>query len=84
MRYAIPVSGGVVSPHFGHCEYFALIDVDEDRKEIISKELVPSPGHADSFPAKSHRGYSRHNGKRPGEGGPELSQRPISNGGQHL
>ena len=45
MRYAIPVSGGVVSPHFGHCEYFALIDVDEDRKEIISKELVPSPGH---------------------------------------
>ena len=45
MRYAIPVSGGVVSPHFGHCEYFALIDVDEDRKEIIRKELVPSPGH---------------------------------------
>jgi predicted Fe-Mo cluster-binding NifX family protein len=35
----------MVSPHFGHCEYFALIDVDEDRKEIIRKELVPSPGH---------------------------------------
>jgi len=45
MRYAIPVSGGVVSPHFGHCEYFALFDVDEDRKEIVRKELVPSPGH---------------------------------------
>lgn len=45
MRYAIPVSGGMVSPHFGHCEHFALIDVDEDRKEIIRKELVPSPGH---------------------------------------
>ncbi len=45
MRYAIPVSGGIVSPHFGHCEHFALIDVDEDRKEIIRKELVPSPGH---------------------------------------
>jgi ATP-binding protein involved in chromosome partitioning len=45
MRYAIPVSGGVVSPHFGHCEQFALIDVDEDKKEITSKELVPSPGH---------------------------------------
>jgi len=45
MRYAIPVSGGVVSLHFGHCEQFALIDVDEDKKEIISKELVPSPGH---------------------------------------
>ena len=45
MRYAIPVSGGVVSPHFGHCEYFALIDVDEQTKEILKKELVPSPGH---------------------------------------
>ena len=45
MRYAIPVSGGTVSPHFGHCEHFALIDVDENRKEIIRKELVPSPGH---------------------------------------
>ena len=45
MRYAIPVSGGIVSLHFGHCEHFALIDVDEDRKEIIRKELVPSPGH---------------------------------------
>ena len=45
MRYAIPVSGGMISPHFGHCEHFALIDVDEDRKEIVKKELVPSPGH---------------------------------------
>jgi ATP-binding protein involved in chromosome partitioning len=45
MRYAIPVTGGTVSPHFGHCEQFALIDVDEDKKEIIKKELVPSPGH---------------------------------------
>jgi ATP-binding protein involved in chromosome partitioning len=45
MRYAVPVSGGIVSPHFGHCEHFALIDVDEEKKEIIRKELVPSPGH---------------------------------------
>jgi len=45
MRYAVPVSGGAVSLHFGHCEHFALIDVDEDKKEIIKKELVPSPGH---------------------------------------
>jgi len=45
MRYAIPVSGGRVSPHFGHCEFFALIDADEDKRTIIRKELVPSPGH---------------------------------------
>jgi ATP-binding protein involved in chromosome partitioning len=45
MRYAIPISGGVVSTHFGHCEQFALIDAEEKRKEILRKELVPSPGH---------------------------------------
>ncbi len=45
MRYAIPVSSGGLSAHFGHCEHFALIDVDEERKEILRKELVPSPGH---------------------------------------
>jgi predicted Fe-Mo cluster-binding NifX family protein len=45
MRYAIPVSGGMVSEHFGHCEQFALIDVDEEGKKILRKELVPSPGH---------------------------------------
>ena len=45
MRYAIPVSNGMVSTHFGHCEQFAIIDADEAKKEILSKELVTSPGH---------------------------------------
>jgi ATP-binding protein involved in chromosome partitioning len=45
MRFAIPVAGGTMSPHFGHCEHFALIDVDEQSKKILRKELVPSPGH---------------------------------------
>ena len=45
MRYGIPVSGGMISPHFGHCEHFAMFDVDDEKKEIIRKELVPSPEH---------------------------------------
>jgi ATP-binding protein involved in chromosome partitioning len=45
VRYAIPVSGRMVSTHFGHCEQFALIDADEEQKEILCKEFVPSPGH---------------------------------------
>ena len=45
MKYAIPVTGGMMSPHFGHCEQFALFDVDEQKKEITGKELVASPGH---------------------------------------
>ena len=45
MKYAVPVNGGVVSAHFGHCEQFALIDVDESKKLILKKEMVNSPGH---------------------------------------
>ena len=45
MKYAVPENGGVLSAHFGHCEQFALIDVDEAKKQILKKELVNSPGH---------------------------------------
>ena len=45
MRFAVPVSGGVLSPHFGHCEQFALIDVDDSKKGILKKEFVGSPPH---------------------------------------
>jgi predicted Fe-Mo cluster-binding NifX family protein len=45
MRYAVPVSNGKLASHFGHCEYFALIDVDEATKAILRKEDVASPGH---------------------------------------
>jgi len=45
MRFAVPVTGGTVSPHFGHCEHFALIDVDEKSKKILRKELVQPPAH---------------------------------------
>lgn len=45
MKYAVPVSGGMVSAHFGHCDHFALFDVDEQKKEITKKESIPSPEH---------------------------------------
>ncbi|MFC1846181.1 NifB/NifX family molybdenum-iron cluster-binding protein [Chloroflexota bacterium] len=45
MRIALPVNGGMLSAHFGHCEQFALIDVDEAKKVIIKKEFVNSPEH---------------------------------------
>jgi len=45
MKYAVPVSGDVLCPHFGHCEQFALIDVDVANKEIIKKEFVQAPEH---------------------------------------
>jgi len=45
MRIGIPVSGGLLSPHFGHCEHFALIDVDDASKAITGKQMIPSPPH---------------------------------------
>ena len=45
MKYAIPVTGGTMSPHFGHCEQFALFDVEEQKKKIIRKEFISSPEH---------------------------------------
>ncbi len=45
MRYGIPVSGGRLDPHFGHCQEFAFVDADEAKKEILRVETLPSPGH---------------------------------------
>ena len=45
MRFAVPVSSGMLSAHFGHSEGFALIDVDEEKREITNREIIQSPGH---------------------------------------
>ena len=49
MKYAVPMSGNSVATHFGHCEQFALVDVDETKKQILKKEFVSSPGHEPDF-----------------------------------
>jgi len=49
MKYAVPISGDSVATHFGHCEQFALFDVDETKRQILKKELVSSPGHEPDF-----------------------------------
>jgi len=45
MKIAIPLTAGKLSQHFGHCEQFAVIDVDRDGKSIKSQELVKPPSH---------------------------------------
>jgi ATP-binding protein involved in chromosome partitioning len=45
MRVAIPVCEGVLSMHFGHCESFALVEVDPDLKTIVGTSAVASPPH---------------------------------------
>ncbi len=44
MTIAIPVAGGVLCQHFGHCEQFVVVDVDaESRTVSASRSLVPPP-----------------------------------------
>jgi ATP-binding protein involved in chromosome partitioning len=45
MRIAIPVTDGKLSTHFGHCEEFAVVDVDEQTKQIANIEKLLPPDH---------------------------------------
>ena len=45
MRIAIPVTDGKLSAHFGHCEEFAVVDVDEQTKQIANIEKLLPPDH---------------------------------------
>lgn len=45
MKIAIPLVNGSLSLHFGHCESFAIINVDMEKKQIISSENLAAPAH---------------------------------------
>jgi len=45
MRIAIPLANGKLSMHFGHCERFALVDVDPAEKKILKREDIDAPPH---------------------------------------
>lgn len=46
MRIALPLTeDNQFSMHFGHCDKFALYDVDEENQKVIKKEEIPAPPH---------------------------------------
>ena len=45
MKIAIPLADGKLSMHFGHCECFALVDVDPATKKILKRENIDAPPH---------------------------------------
>jgi len=45
MKIAIPLVNGKLSMHFGHCENFALIEVDEESKKVTKTDVLDSPPH---------------------------------------
>jgi predicted Fe-Mo cluster-binding NifX family protein len=44
-KIALPLQGGHVSGHFGHPEYFALVSVDRDSRQMIEEQYVVPPPH---------------------------------------
>ncbi len=45
MKIAIPLADGKLSMHFGHCQTFALIDVDLKERKIVDRTDVDAPPH---------------------------------------
>lgn len=42
---AVPVAGGALCAHFGHCEQFAIFDVDTSKQEILKTRYLDPPAH---------------------------------------
>jgi len=47
MKVVVSTENGNVSPHFGRCPEFTVVEINEDK--VVSKELIPNPGHAPGF-----------------------------------
>ncbi len=45
MKFAIPTANGKLCQHFGHCEMFTFVEVNEETKEIIATEKIIPPPH---------------------------------------
>jgi ATP-binding protein involved in chromosome partitioning len=45
MKIAIPVSAGRLCSHFGHCEQFALVEVDETTRQPKPTVFLTPPPH---------------------------------------
>ena len=45
MKIAVPLAAGRLSMHFGHCEEFAILEVDEQARKVLNKSVHKSPPH---------------------------------------
>lgn len=43
MKIAIPLTGGKLSPHFGHCEEFGIYEIEEGK--VVKSEKKTPPAH---------------------------------------
>ncbi len=47
MKIAVASEGKMVTEHFGHCQGFAIFEVENN--QIRSKGFIPNPGHKPGF-----------------------------------
>lgn len=45
MKIAVPVANGRLCMHFGHCDKFAIFEVDAENKTILEGKLINPPPH---------------------------------------
>ncbi len=45
MKIAVPVVNGKLCMHFGHCQQFAIVDVDMENRVIRSTDYLDPPPH---------------------------------------
>ena len=45
MKIAVPVVGGRLSAHFGHCEEFVIIEAEEGSGKILQSFTCKAPPH---------------------------------------
>jgi len=46
MRIAVPLAQGKLSLHFGHCDQFAIFDIDDKTSKVINRTDATPPAHA--------------------------------------
>ena len=54
MKIAIPLVEGSLSMHFGHCDTFAVMDVDEKGTVTSRQDLTPPPHEPGVLPEWLH------------------------------
>jgi predicted Fe-Mo cluster-binding NifX family protein len=47
MKIAVASEGKMVTEHFGHCEGFAIFEIENN--QIKNKVFIPNPGHRPGF-----------------------------------
>jgi predicted Fe-Mo cluster-binding NifX family protein len=54
MKIAVPTANGMLCAHFGHCDRFEVMDVDQQGNITSKQELTPPPHEPGVLPSWLH------------------------------